>query len=140
MRIKTTTLLKAEDVPADQRTWVTKLILPINEFFSQAIQIINDGGVFPDNFVGRDYVFSFTYQSETVSFPQKFAWDRKVKPLALQVVSATEDGAPIAIATAWQFTVDGKVSLTSVVKLTNAPAVVLLTADSKYLIRVRVTP
>lgn len=139
MRIKAIQLLKVEDFP-DQKFWIGKLIQPLNDFLNQSISIINDGIVFPDNFQGKDFVFSFTYQSEALTFPQQYAWTLLAKPKALIVVSATEDGLPIIANVAWGFTADGKVSLTSVVKLTNAPAVVLLSVNSKYQIRVRVTP
>lgn len=139
MRIKTTTLLKVEDFP-DQKGWIGKLISPINDFFTQAIKIINDGGVFPDNFVGKDYVFKFTYQTDALTFPQLFKWNLLSRPLALVVVSATEDGVPFIPGVAWSFTTDGSVQLTQVVKLTNAPAVTLLTAGSRYEIRARITP
>lgn len=139
MRIKTTTLLKVEDFP-DQKSWIGKLISPINDFFTQSLQIINDGVVFPDNFIGKDYLFKFTYQSAAISFPQKFQWNLRAKPQALIVVAASENGEAFIPAVAWQFATDGTIQLTSVVRLTTAPAVALLQAGKRYEIRVRVTP
>lgn len=140
MRVKATQLIKTEDVPQEHRPWMSKIIGPINDFINQSIKILNDGIQFPDNYIGKDYVFSFTYQSESISFPQSFLWSLLSIPRALQVVSATENGAPIIAAVAWQFSTDRTIQLTSVVKLTSSPAVELLTAGARYQIRARVTP
>lgn len=139
MRIRAIQLLKVEDFP-DQKKWIGKLIQPLNDFLNQSIKIINDGIVFPDNFLGKDIVYSFTYQSEAITWPQKFQWPFLAKPKALLVVSATEDGVAFIPALSWQLAVDGTVQITGMVKFTSAPAVSLLTAGSKYEIRTRVTP
>lgn len=139
MRIKTTTLLKLEDFP-DQKEWIGKLVSPINDFFTQAIKIINDGIVFPDNYIGKDFLFQFTYQSDAITLPLKFKWPLQTKPNALTVVSALENGVPIIAAVAWSFTTDSSVQLTQIVKLTGAGGVSVLDAGSKYEIRARVTP
>lgn len=138
-RIKTTTLLKLEDFGEEQKKWIGKLISPINDFFTQCINIVNDGMVFPDNFIGKDFLYKFTYQSDALTLPQKFFWPLKVKPNALVVVSATENGVPIIAAVSWGFTTDGLVALTQVVKI-DSTGVSALTAGSRYEIRARVTP
>lgn len=146
MRIKATQLIKVEDFPKEKE-WIGKLISPINDFFNQAIKILNGGSLFIDNSLGKDHVYSFTYQSEAVTFatppdgrPPSFTWGLLAKPLALSVVSALEDNVPFIAAVAWQYNNEGLVQLTKVVKLTTAPAVAKLTVGSRYNIRVRVTP
>lgn len=139
MRIKATQLLKVEDFP-EQKSWIGKLISPINDFINQSIKIINDGIIYPDNFVGKDTVLKFTYQSDALSFPLTYQWPLLIKPKALICVAATEDGLPFIPALSWQFNQDGAIEITQVVRLTNAPSVELLQAGLKYELRVRVTP
>jgi hypothetical protein len=140
MRIKTTNKLSIEDIPPEQRTWVNKIITPINDFLSQSIKLLNDGLSFPDNFIGQEHLFDFVYQSNALTFPIGFLWTKGAPPKALEVCSATEDQAAIAVAASWQYTQDRQVQLTHVVKFTTAPAVSLLSVGERYKIRVRVTP
>lgn len=137
--IRSKTRLVVEDFP-DQKGWIGKLIQPINDFLTEAIKILNGGVTFADQMLGKDHLFSFEYQSESITFPIGFQWTLAQAPKSLLVASSTEDDAAIAVAVAWQYTNDGQVQLTSVVKLDNSPGVNLLTAGSRYKIRVRVTP
>lgn len=137
-RIKTTTLLKIEDVPSDLRQWMGKIIQPINDFLNQATKIINDGLVFPDNFIGKDILFSFKFQTGQ-TLPLKYNWPLKTRPNALQVVAAYENDAPIICLVAWQQAVDGSIQLTDVKKISGT-SVSALTDTNSYVIRVRVTP
>jgi hypothetical protein len=139
-RIKATQGLTIEDVPQDHRMWMNKFIPPINDFFSQAISILNGGMLFGDNALGKDYVFDFTYQSDALTLPIGFLWTLSSSPKSLQVASATEDNVPVNISVAWSFTENGQVQLTEIVKFTTVPAVSALSAGKRYKIRVRVTP
>lgn len=138
MRIKATQLLRVEDFP-DQKGWIGKLVGPINDFILQSIKILNNGISFEDNLAGIDHTFTFTYQSDATSYPLKLRWTGSVRPRALNVISATEDGTSIIANVAWRYTQEGFVELTSIVKFTSAPAVALLTANSDYEIRCRIT-
>lgn len=140
MRIKTTNKLSIEDVPSEQRSWANKIITPINDFLSQSIKLLNDGLSFPDNFIGQEHIFDFVYQTNLISFPVGFLWTKGAPPRSLEVSSAVEDDISIACAVAWEYTQERQVRLKHVVKFTDAPAVALLTAGSRYKIRVRVTP
>lgn len=139
MRVKATQRLTTEDFP-DQKGWIGKLISPINDFFTQAIKILNDGIVFNDNFLGKEHIFDFTYQSDAQTFPIGFLWTIGSPPRALQMVQAFEDNQPVNLAMSWQLTQDNEVQLVAVVKFTSVPAVSKLTLGSRYKIRVRVTP
>lgn len=139
MKIRATQLLKNEDFPSE-KDWIEKLIGPINDFFKESITILNGGITFADQAVGKDYVFAFTYQSDASTFPQKFLWTLLQKPVALNVVSATEDGIEIPVVVSWKLNVENQVQLTQVVRITSAPAIAALQANKKYQIRVRVTP
>lgn len=137
--IRSKTRLAVEDFP-DQKSWLGKLIQPINDFLTQTITILNGGVTFADQILGKDHTFSFQYQSDTITLPVGFQWNFAAAPKALAVISAYEDDAAIAVQVAWQFTTDGQVQLTQIMKITPTPAVTLLIASSRYKIRVRVTP
>lgn len=139
MRVKTTQRLRVEDFP-DQKDWIGKLVSPLNDFLTQAIKILNDGLQFTDNFIGKEHVFDFEYQSDVLSFPTGFLWTIAANPKALSVVAATEDDDPVNVAVSWQFTDLRQVELVHVVRFTTAPAVAALAVGSRYKIRVRVTP
>jgi len=138
-KIRATTRLTIEDFP-EQKSWIGKLISPINDFITQGIQVMNGGVNFTDNIFGKDHLFDFTYQSDSVSLPIGFQWLFNMSPKSLIVVSATEDTDPVNIAVAWELTPEGIVQLTSIVRFTTAPAVALLQAGKRYKIRCRVTP
>lgn len=142
MRIKTTNKLSIEDVPSDQRSWANKIITPINDFLSQSIKLLNDGLSFPDNFIGQEHIFDFVYQTNAISFPIGFLWTKGAPPRSLEVSGAVEDDVSIACAVSWEYTQDRQVRIKHVVKFPDVtPATVtVLTAGSRYKIRVRVTP
>lgn len=139
-RIRTKQRLQQEDIPKDHRSWMDRIIQTINDFLSETLKILNNGLLFSDNFLGVEHTFEFTYQSDAISLPRSFKWDLSLPPRALVVVAATEDNDPVNVSVSWRYTETGQVELTHAVKFTTAPAVALLTARSKYKIRVRVTP
>jgi hypothetical protein len=139
-QVKATQKLQVEDAPKEQRGWVAKLVQVVNAFVSESISILNGGILFSDNILGQEHIYDFKYQSDTVSLPVAFKWTQSIVPRALSVVSATADSDPVNVCVAWRYTEDSKVELTSIIQLTSAPAVALLTAGVRYKIRVRVTP
>jgi len=140
MKIRATQLLKVEEFPQEFRSWLTKLVGPVNDFLNQVTLILNQGITFADNVVGVDHLYTFTYTSDAVNFPLNFQWTSLQKPLALTVVSALEDNNPVIIAVSWSYTQAGAVALNSAVKLTAAGGVTTLKAGSVYNIRARITP
>lgn len=102
-QIKATQQLKAEDFPTEHREWLRQLITPINDFFRQGISILNGGATFKDQSVGTDYTWTFTYQTDAITFPILMAWNYKLPARALHVNQALEDGEPFAALVSWQF-------------------------------------
>lgn len=137
--VRATQRLTVEDFP-EQKGWIGKLISPINDYITQSIKILNQGMIFADNVLGKDHLFDFVYQSDAISLPIGFLWTLGSQPRALVIVSALEDEQPVNLSASWQITVDSQVRLVGIVKFTSAPAVALLSAGSRYKIRVRVTP
>lgn len=136
-RIVQTQLLQVESFP-DQKDWIAQLLTHINDVNAQTISIVNKGLVFSDNILGIDHTFDFEYTSDAVSFPRKVLWSFGLSPQALQIVSATEDSAPIIALASWDF--DGThVRLKSAIKATGS-GVSGLTAGKQYKLRCRITP
>ena len=137
--VKANKRLTLEDFPT-QKDWLGRLISPINDFISDVTKILNGGVVFADQTLGKEHEFRFTYQSDAISLPIGFAWNYLLPPRSLIVTFSTENGSTFIPLVAWEYTDKGQVQLTRIVKITTAPAVSLLTANSEYKIRVRVTP
>lgn len=140
MRLRSTQKLTVEEFPQEQKSWIAKLIGPLNDFMTQSQKILNDGIIFPDNYVGKEHVFEFTFQSAAISFPIGFQWRFAAAPKSFHVVYATEDGEPLNCSASWRLTEDGQVQLFHAVKFTTGATVTQFTTGSKYKIRVRVTP
>lgn len=140
MRIKAIQLLKVEEAPKEQQGWIGKFLGPLNQFITQGVSILNGGILFADNIVGQDFVYTFTYVSDAISFPVSFRWNLPMPPVAFQVCSALEDGTSFVPVVAWKYASNGTVQLTSVFRITSAPAVSALQNGKVYKIRVRVTP
>ena len=139
-KIRATKRLQEEEVPQEHRAWVGKIISAFNDYVTQSIKILNQGGLFSDNTIGKEHTYDFTYQSDALSLPVAFLWNLALPPRAFQIVNATEDGQPVIVAACFQYTEQDKVELVSAVRLTSAPAVSLLQTGSRYRITVRVTP
>lgn len=139
-KLTETSRMKIEDFQ-DQRRWIAPLLEGYNNFLSQAIKLFNKGLSFVDNFIGIEHEFSFTFQSQAATFPQKVAWPyNRFSPRNLFVTASTEDASEIPIVHSWRFTDERFVELTAVYKITTAPAISDLTSGSKYKIRIRVEP
>lgn len=138
-KIKATQRLIVEDFP-DQKDWIPKLFYIVNRFITDVITAVNGGLTFGENITGTEKLLDFTFISLSTSFPQGFKWTLSTRPEALSVVSATKDGSPAMVAVQWEYTPDGLVQVTDAVQLTSAPAVSALTVNSRYKIRVRVSP
>lgn len=160
-QITETSKLRVEDFQK-QRDWISPLLEGYNNFLAQAIRVLNKGLLFSDNIVGMEHDFSFTFQTQALTFPQSFKWryDRFV-PKHLFVTLAEEGGTSVPALVSWKFTDARLVQLTSVYKISSSvlhtitassdaglvgdtvtfgPSVSDLVAGSKYVVRVRVEP
>lgn len=139
-KIKFDDKLTVERFP-QQREWIEPMFRVINDFFAQVGSALKGRLTFLDNFLGEERLFDFVYQSQTLTFPQKFQWGLVALPRALQVVSAKENDEPVILCVAWEYTAEGQVQLTDMVLLESAgPSVAALTVGARYKIVVRVTP
>ena len=142
-RIKSKTTLTIEQFP-EQKDWIGRLFYVVNGFIQDAIAQINGNLVFGENITGYENEWEFEYVDDATSLPLEFKWKGSQQPKALYLVYAYEStpttvGAPVALGVGWIYTAEGKVAITSVVKLTTSGATALV-AGQRYRIRVRVTP
>lgn len=139
-KVTETSRLRVEDFQK-QRDWISPLLEGYNNFLAQVIRVVNKGLLFSDNVVGVEHDFTFTFQTQALTFPQSFRWpyDRFV-PKHLFVTYASEDDSGIPVVVSWKFTDARLVQLSSAYKITTVPAIANLAAGSDYRIRVRVEP
>lgn len=136
MLIPELTSIRVEDFP-DQKSWIGKLLLPLNQFFLSTVSAVNGNITIGDNIPCQTQVMSFVYGSST-DFPKSFKWNIPDRPLELRIASATEDGVPIALVPAWSYA-NGNVSITTLVKLSTSGVSELVTG-STYVVTVRAEP
>jgi len=133
-------LLKVEDFPKEQRQWLGGMFYIVNRFINQVIGAVNSGIEFEENILGQEHDFNFEYVSDSVTLPLTVTWRLAKPPKSVQIVYATENGAPVIVLASWRFTQEQGVIFDQVVKVSSAPAVAVLVATSRYVIRVRITP
>lgn len=138
MRMRTTNRLTNENIPKESRNWVGELISPINNFFTEALKILNDGIIFPDNFIGQEHLFEFTYQSDVASLPIGILWTKGAPPRCLQIASSTENNSSVAVIVAWDYTQEKQVRLTQISKIDESHVLSGLVAGSRYKLLARI--
>ncbi len=143
-RIKSKTRLVIEQFP-EQKEWIGKLFLVINEFITDVISSINGNLLFGENVSGQEHELEFTYVNDATTFPQAFRWKLSKPPKALVVCAATEQDFPasaseIIFLCSWIYRDDGHIAITRGSRITAAHAVDNLEAGYRYRIRVRVSP
>lgn len=136
MLIPSITTIRTEDFP-DQKNWISRLLLPINQFLLSVTSAINGNITFGDNIPGQTQTLSFVYGAST-DFPKTFAYRVVTRPVELRLCSATENGVPICVGFAWSFG-NGTVSISNIFKLSSAGASEL-TPGASYTIILRGQP
>lgn len=128
------TNIRTEDFPG-QKDWISKLLLPINQFLLQATNAINGGITFGDNIPTVDTVLKFTFGSALSDFPKSFAWNKSVRPVEVRVTSATENSTPVTLFLTWSYA-NNKVTISSIFK-GSASGLTSLVAGATYNINLR---
>lgn len=140
-KLTETTRLRVEDFQK-QRDWIAPLLEGYNNFLVQCIRILNKGLIFADNMVGLEHDFTFKFQTQAITFPQKVKWPYSgFSPKHLTVTYASEERVATPVVVSWRFTDDRFIELKAVYKFTSSPiAVADLTAASDYVVRVKIEP
>lgn len=105
--------LTLEDFPSE-KSWIGKLISPLNGFMTALVSALNNGLTFSENL--SSVVRTIAVPAGTTAYPLYFSWALKSKPIGLWVVSAYETlGAhtnfTAAISADWEFTTSGQVKI-----------------------------
>lgn len=144
-RIGATQKLIVEDFP-DQKEWIGKLFIPINDFISKVLLAVNGNIEFSSNIVGLEKELDFVYVSDEVSLPQKIQWTLTQRPKAFYLVSAFENEpssgsffSPVTLCANFIINQKNEIEINGIVKLSST-GISSLTAGKRYKILIRVTP
>ena len=103
---------------ADQKSWIGKLLSPLNQFMDAVFQALNNQLTFSDNLSAIVKVISVPGLPTGTPYPIYFSWPLKAKPVGVWVVSAMEPSGvhstfAAAVAVDWQYTERNQVQINS---------------------------
>lgn len=113
--------LLLEDIPADNRSWMEKLVQPINTFISSVIYALSGNLTLGENV--RAVVFTSTFTNNSSSFPIRIRNTMGSKPTGTLILKADNLTNPATVPTAlsitdWQITNSNDVAINSISGLT----------------------
>lgn len=111
----------AEDFP-EQRSWIGKLLEPLNGALSTVSKLLDRGLTFQENFKAQ--VKDLNFLNDSTAFPLYFRCDIGARPTGLWVVNVVEDTAsPTAFSDAvfltWEYQQDGRIKVLGATGLTS---------------------
>lgn len=80
-KIPVQTKLLLEDVPEENRDWMSRIIIPLNQFISSAVAALTSDLTFTENI--RCQIKEITFTNNAASFPLSFKSTLKYRPLAV---------------------------------------------------------
>jgi hypothetical protein len=131
-RIPPLTTLRVEDFPSEERKWLPRLFLPLNQFLTACSNTINGRVDFGANIPSQDANLSFTFDGSA----QRFRWTGSQQPRILWVGQATEAGLPVALNSSWSYDSSTQVVSTAFYRLDGTA----LTSGTAYKVFVRAVP
>jgi len=144
-RITATQKLVVEDFP-EQKDWIGRMFLPINDFITKVLGSINGNIEFGTNIIGIEKEIDFIYVNDAISLPQKMKWTLPQRPRAYYLVSAyeglptsTTSFSPVTLCANYIINQQNEIEINGIVKLTSS-GVSSLTTQKRYKILIRVTP
>lgn len=144
MLIPVISTLRTEDFPS-QQSWISGLLLPINQFLLSASSALNGNITFGDNIPCQNFTMNFQYNAAT-DFPKILKWSLSTNsstqtpqnPFELRCCNATESGVNVTLLPTWSFA-NGTITISNFVKLTTSGATGL-TAGATYVVYLRGQP
>lgn len=134
-RIPPLTSLRVEDYPGDQRAWLPRLFLPLNQFFTAVTNTLNGRVDFGDNIPAQSANLSFVYDSTS----QRIMWSLPTAPTQLWVGQASENGVSIGVVPIWTYDFSAKLVTANFVKI-NGTSISNLVVGNSYKIAIRIVP
>ena len=109
-KISSTKKVILEDLPAEVRPWMKKLIDPLNRFLEQTYYALVQGLTVSENLKGQ--VNTITVAANT-TYPIEYAWKLNERPTAVWVanISDTTGALVPAFSTSWTYD-NGQVKVT----------------------------
>lgn len=106
----------AEDFP-DQKSWIPKLLLPLNGFFEDVISALNKNLTFKENMAGD----ILTATADGV-YPIDLKWTNRAKPIAAWIgqcreISGTHTTITTALYLDWEMTPGGAFRINNIAGL-----------------------
>lgn len=126
------TTLRTEDFPAEQRSWVPRLLTPLNLFITNVTQLLNGRVRFVDNIPAQDYTLDFVYNGQD----QKFRWDNVLQPRILLIGAMVEGASAIPICSTWNYDASTASVTVQFLKIDGSS----LTLGTRYRTFVRIIP
>jgi len=126
-KIPVQTKLLLEDVPEEHRDWMSKFIIPVNQFQSAAVAALTSDLSLSENL--RCQIKEITFVNNAASFPLKFAYALKSRPLMVLKANVVDiSSAPAALTSAidipdWELSQNIEIQINTITGLT---------ADHKY--------
>lgn len=131
-KIPPLTSLRTEDYPAEQRTWLPRLFLPLNQFLTAVTNCLNGRVDFGQNIPALTQQLSFVYDGTV----RRIAWNLAMPPVIFWCGQATEDTVAIAVQPKWVY--DFSTGTISVTFLKSDGSE--LTVGTSYKIAIRIVP
>ena len=92
MKINAVRRLVLEDFPSEVRSWLTKLIQPLNQFTGEVIAALSGGLTIGDNLKAKKYDLTI---AASQAYPIKLSYTLNEKPTSVSVAYCMEDtGTP----------------------------------------------
>lgn len=90
----------------DQRPWIEKLLSPINQYFQDSANILNNGILLRDNVMSQEYETTLRTDGSRTTARFSWKWNQKQEPTIVQVAQLIEVGSDTVPATGftWTFT------------------------------------
>lgn len=90
----------------DQKSWIGRLLYPINSFFTTISQGMQNGLTFQDNLAAQ--IVTISFQNTTNAFPLFFKSTLSTKPIGLWIINVQDNTtSPLVLAgpvtPVWQF-------------------------------------
>lgn len=131
-KIPTLTTLRVEDFPSEQRQWLPRLFVPLNQFLTVVTNTLQGRVDFGANIPALDTALDFTYDGRDSSF----TWNNVNAPRILMIGQSTEDGDVVPLTCAWVYNASNNLITATFYKLNGDT----LSIGSRYKIFLRTVP
>jgi hypothetical protein len=90
----------------DQRPWIEKLLAPINQFFQDGSNILNNGILLRDNVMSQEYSTSLNSNGVRTTATFSWKWNQKQAPSLVLIAQLIEVGSSTvpAVGFTWTYT------------------------------------